>query len=239
MKVLIVDDEPLAVERLQRLLEEIDGYEVIGDASNGVAALQQAQQLEPDLLLLDVQMPEMDGLETAKHLLRMEEPPVVVFCTAYDEYALKAFEASAVDYLVKPVRRERLEAALEKASRYHAGRPAPPEPEQRTHLCARIRGNLELIPIEDVICLIAEHKYVTVVQEHGETLIEEPLIALEEEFGERFLRVHRNALVSMKHVRGLEKSPDGGTLITLRGTDRKLDISRRNLPDVRKVVQAL
>lgn len=239
LSILIVDDEPLAADRLQRLVGELGGHVVLGVAENGVDAIRRVEELDPDLLLLDVQMPEMDGLETAQHLLQRDTPPMIVFCTAYDEYALEAFEAAAVDYLVKPVRRERLAAALEKAGRYHAGRPLPPRPQQRTHLCARMRGNLELIPLEEVVCLIAEHKYVTVVHAGGETLIEEPLVALEKEFGDRLLRVHRNALVSLDRVRGLEKSSDGGTVIALAGTGRKLDISRRNLPEVRKVVQKL
>ncbi|MEM9304129.1 MAG: LytTR family DNA-binding domain-containing protein [Pseudomonadota bacterium] len=242
MKALIVDDEPLALERLERLIEETGCCELAGRAMTGREAVEVCDRLRPDVVLLDIQMPEMDGIEAAHHIKRMDPAPAVIFCTAYDEYALNAFEASAVDYLVKPVRAERLVEAIDRARRFRGveGSPAAlPDPDQRSHLCARMRGELRLVPIEDVLCLLAEHKYVTVVTADDEVLIEEPLVALEREFADRFLRVHRNALVALDRIRGLEKSVDGGTVVVLRDTERRLDVSRRNLPQVRKVVKNL
>ena len=238
MKVLIVDDEPLARERLAQLLETVDGCEVVGGAMNGEQALRRIEERRPELVLMDVQMPGMSGLEAALHLQQLEHPPAVVFCTAFDEYALQAFDASAVDYLVKPVRRDRLIQALEKAQRYQGRRPDMPRPESRTHLCARMRGGLELIPVHKIIYLLAEHKYVTVVHDDGETLIEEPLKALEEEFEALFVRIHRNALVASARLVGLEKTANGNTVAKLHGTENRLEISRRNLPNIRRFIKS-
>jgi two-component system response regulator AlgR len=240
MKVLIVDDEPLARERLAQMLGEVPGASVVGCAGNGREAIDQIREKQPSVVLMDIQMPIMDGMEAAHHLRLLDDPPALVFCTAFDEYALDAFDAAAVDYLVKPIRLERLQEALQKARRYHGdGESAPPRPQSRTHLCARIRGNLELVSLNDVIFLMAEHKYVTVVFEGGEVLIEEPLKLLDKEFGDRFLRIHRNALVALDRIAALEKDPDGRVVIRLDGTDRVLEVSRRNLPAVRKVVKSL
>ncbi|MEM9531181.1 MAG: LytTR family DNA-binding domain-containing protein [Pseudomonadota bacterium] len=240
MNVLIVDDEPLAQERLAQLLGD-EGVAVAGTAANGREAIDQVARLKPDLVFMDIRMPVMDGLEAAQHLRLLETPPRLIFCTAYDQHALEAFDASAIDYLVKPVRADRLREALSKAERFTAegGTAQPlPDSEQRSHLCARVRGNLELIPLEDVICLHAEHKYVTVIYSDGEVLIEEPLKALEEEFADRFLRIHRNALVALNAIAGLDRE-DGQVLVKLHGTDRRLEVSRRNLPTVRKVIKGL
>ncbi len=238
MKVLIVDDEPLARERMAQILRDKSGAEVVGSAENGRQAIDQVREHKPDVVLMDIKMPVMDGLEAAHHLKKLEHPPAVIFCTAYDAHALEAFEARAVDYLVKPVRSDRLQEALDRVNG-GADLGEAPDPEQRSHLCARMRGNLELVPLEEVIYFQAEHKYVTVVHEKGEVLIEEPLKALEEEFGDQFLRIHRNALVALDRITGLEKTPDGRTVINLEGTDSKPEISRRSLPGVRKTIRAL
>src|ERR1700729_3759436 len=155
MKALIVDDEPLARERLTSLLREA-GADVIGEAGEGRSAVETVAKLHPDVVLLDIRMPVMDGLEAARHISNLESPPAIIFCTAYDEHALAAFEASAIDYLVKPVRLERLRAALERAQRFAAKavvekiERATGTPRARSHLCARVRGNLVLVPIGDI-----------------------------------------------------------------------------------------
>lgn len=234
MKVLIADDEPLARERLQAMLAGRPGTEVLAEAGNGREAIEKALALKPDLVLMDIAMPVMDGLEAARHLATLEAPPAVVFCTAYDEHALAAFEAAAVDYLVKPVRRERLDAALEKARRFGAVPPAPPATGQaRTHLCARMRGSLRLIPIDDVHYLQAEEKYVVVHHARGEDLIEESLKSLEDEFGERFLRIHRNCLVASDELQELRRTPDGHVQAILRHAAVPLEVSRRCVPGLR------
>ena len=221
MKVVIVDDEPLARARLRELLGEQAGVTVVAEAADGHAALHACAEQQPDLVLLDIQMPGIDGLETARHLAAFEPRPAVVFCTAFDAHALSAFDAQAIDYLVKPVRPERLAAALDRvrtftAGRGHAAAATTPPGQRRTHLCARMRGSLRLIPIEDVHYLQAEEKYVVVHHARGEDLIEESLKSLEEEFAERFVRIHRNCLVARHEIVELKRAADGHVQAVLR-----------------------
>jgi two-component system response regulator AlgR len=244
MKTLIVDDEPLARERLSSLLRECDNVEIVGEAGDGRAAVEAAARLTPDLVLLDIRMPLMDGLEAARHLAGFDRPPALIFCTAYDEHALAAFEAGAVDYLVKPVRLERLRSALERARRFGASELAKVDavagtPRQRSHLCARVRGNLVLVPVADIVYLLAEDKYVVVHHTRGDVLIEEALKTLEIEFAERFVRIHRNCLVARDRLTGLIRASDGRILAQLEGTTATLEVSRRNLPALRKLVRSL
>ncbi|HEU4774841.1 MAG TPA: LytTR family DNA-binding domain-containing protein [Lysobacter sp.] len=245
MRVVIADDEPLALARLRGLLKDLPGIEVVAEAGNGQQALQACAEYEPDLVLLDIAMPGIDGLEAARHLAAFEPRPAVVFCTAYDAHALSAFEAEAIDYLVKPVRAERLAAALERVRTFAAGRErnagnatdhgAGP----RSHLCARLRGSLRLIPVEDVRYLYADEKYVVVHHARGEDLIEESLKSLEDEFGERFLRIHRNCLVARHEITELRRSPDGQVTVVLRHAAQPLEVSRRCVAGVREVLRHL
>jgi two-component system response regulator AlgR len=244
MRVLIVDDEPLARERLAALLQECGEVTVVGEAGDGRAAVEAVERLRPDVVLLDIRMPVMDGLEAARHLARFDTPPAIVFCTAYDEHALAAFEASAIDYLVKPVRAERLRTALERARRFGAGTLAKLETmtataRARSHLCARVRGNLVLVPVADIDYLLAEDKYVVVHHRKGEVLVEEALKSLETEFGDRFVRIHRNCLVARDRLAGLVRGADGGVYARLEGCTATLEISRRNLPALRRLVRSL
>ena len=242
MKCLIVDDETLARERLKRLLGEVQGYEVCGEADSGGQALQQVQLLQPELVLLDIRMPGMDGLEAARHLANLERPPAVIFTTAFGDHALEAFETQAVDYLLKPIHPERLQQALEKAGRLSSAQLQKLHETHnhggRRHLCARNRGNLELIPVDEVLFLHADSKYVTVCSATQRILIEESLKSLEDEFGDRFIRIHRNALVAVAAIRGLEKDADGHNCVVLDGVDARLEVSRRQLPEVRKRIRA-
>ena len=247
MRVLIADDEPLARERLRDLLAEQPGIELVAEAGDGREALHACAQHHPDLVLLDIAMPGIDGLETARHLAAFEPRPAVVFCTAFDAHALSAFEAEAIDYLVKPVRPERLAAALERARTFAAGRApngdageglATPD-QRRTHLCARLRGSLRLIPIEDVHYLHAEEKYVIVHHARGEDLIEESLKSLEEEFGERFVRIHRNCLVARHEIIELKRAADGHVQAVLRHGAHPLEVSRRCVAGLRDTVKHL
>jgi two-component system response regulator AlgR len=237
MRILIVDDEAPARERLRRMLDELGGHEVVGEAGDGASALRQASALNPDLVLLDVRMPGMNGLEVAYHLATLERAPAVVFATAYEEFAVDAFDARAVGYLLKPVRAEKLASALARAqpldhgalgaiSRQGGG-------EARRNVCARVRGELRLIPIEEVAYFRADLKYVTVRHQHGEVLIEESLKALEDEFGERFVRVHRNALVAVAAIEALERDAEGHARVRLRGISETLEVSRREVAAVK------
>lgn len=244
MKVLLVDDEPLARERLAALLRDCGNVEIVGEAGDGRAAVEAAAHLQPDVVLLDIRMPLMDGLEAARHLAGFDQPPALIFCTAYDEHALAAFDAGAVDYLVKPVRAERLRGALERARRFAVAEvdrlgASANVPARRSHLCARVRGNLVLVPIADIAYLLAEDKYVVVHHARGEVLIEESLKTLEDEFGERFVRIHRNCLVARERLGGLSRTADGRIFAQIEGASAPLEVSRRNLPALRKLVRNL
>ncbi|MCB1561318.1 MAG: response regulator transcription factor [Xanthomonadales bacterium] len=243
MRLLVVDDEPLARERLRYLVDDIGGHEVVGEATNGRDAVERADELKPDAVLLDISMPVMSGLEAARLINELEAPPAVVFCTACDEHALAAFDARAVDYLVKPIRAERLGQALDRARRLQGeqverlrsdmGEDSLP----RTHLCARLRGNLRLIPVQDIHYLQAEEKYTIVHHARGEDLIDESLKSLEQEFGERFLRIHRNCLIAAGELLELRRDGDGHTRALLRSVDAELEVSRRSLPGLRQRVR--
>ena len=243
IRLLVVDDEPLARERLIAMLAEIPDVEVAGEAGNGREAVEKALALGVDALLLDIAMPVMDGLEAARHLQSLEAPPAVIFCTAFDNHALAAFETAAVDYLVKPVRQERLAEALERARRQRAGQQGtptlPPSDKQRSHLSARLRGSLRLIPIEDVHYLQAEEKYVVVHHARGEDLIEESLKSLETEFADRFLRIHRNCLVASEEFLELRRATDGAVHAVLRHGKAPLEVSRRCVPVLRDKLKHL
>lgn len=241
LRILIVDDEPLARARLRALLEAQAEVEIVGEAGDGNAALAACADAEPDLVLLDIAMPGLDGMETARRLAALEAPPAVVFCTAYDAHALSAFEASAIDYLVKPVRAERLAAALDKARTFLAGREQQGAATQppRSHLSARLRGSLRLIPIEDIRYLQADEKYVVVHHARGEDLIEESLKSLESEFAEHFVRIHRNCLVARDEIIELRRSPEGTVHAVLRNVETPLEISRRCLTQLRESLRHL
>ncbi len=242
MKCLVVDDEVLARERLIRLLGDCGGLEVCGEAADGAQALEIAQAEHPDLVLMDIRMPGMDGLEAARHLLKLEQPPAVVFTTAFGDHALEAFETQAVDYLLKPINPERLQQALDKMRRLSSAQleevAATQHGHQRVHLCARVRGNLELVPVSEVIYLQADNKYVTVCALDHQILIEEPLKSLEQEFADLFMRIHRNALVAKTAICGLEKDAEGHFRVVLDGTDERLEVSRRQLSTVRKIIKS-
>lgn len=236
MKILLADDEAPARARLRGLLAEIGGNEIAGEAANGRETLELADTLKPDIVLLDIRMPGIDGLEAATHLAGYEKPPAVIFATAYGDYALEAFEAHAVDYLLKPIRRQRLEEALTKARRLNraqlgAVRQVLPggETAARTHICARARGQMVLIPVSEIAYFRADHKYVTVRHLRGEVLIEEPLKDLAGEFAGRFLRIHRNTLIAVSFLTGLAKTAEGVYVVGLRGIEERPEVSRRHL----------
>lgn len=237
MKVLIVDDESLARQRLFKMLDDLDGFDCVGEASNGREALAQIEALQPDITLLDIRMPDMDGMAVAEAVRdRPELQTVLVFTTAYEDHALAAFDLQAAGYLLKPVSREKLQKALEQAARLVVRQPRE---QGRQHLSASSRGRIELIPLEDVRLLQAEHKYVTVYYTGGEAILDESLKNLEDEFPARFKRVHRNALVSVDHVEALEKNREGQYLLRIADIDIKPAVSRRLLSHVRQWLKGL
>ena len=240
LRVVIVDDEAPARSRMRDLLADCAAefpITIAGEAASGRAALELLGREAVDVVLLDIRMPEMDGIEVAQHLQQLERPPAVVFATAYDAYAIRAFEVHAVDYLLKPIRLARLKEALVRATR--------PRPEAlreiarapRTHLSAQERGRIHLIPVADVIYLKAELKYVSVRTAAREHLIEESLTRLEQEFADRFVRVHRNCLVARAAVRGFERAEEGGEThweVLLNGVGERIAVSRRQQHVVRE-----
>jgi two-component system response regulator AlgR len=245
MKVLIVDDEAPARDRLRQLLDDAGEHVVVGEAGNGRDALALAGKLNPDVVLLDIRMPGLDGVETAHHLNSFDNPPAVVFTTAYDEYAIDAFDANAIGYVLKPVRKERLDKALAQAARLGhnlLGEVAKQSgiADQRQHVCARLHGELKLIPVSEVHYFLADQKYVCVAHESGRDLIDDSLKSLEEEFADTFVRIHRAALVAVSSIESLQKTADGRTRVKLRNpqqhndNDDDLFISRRHLTDVKR-----
>ena len=245
MRVLIVDDEKPARDRLRRILDDEPGYEVVAEAGNGNEALEVAARMQPDIVLLDIRMPGMDGIETARHLNRSDPPPAIVFTTAYDEYAIAAFEARAIGYVLKPVRRARLVGALQ-----HASRLAPATlreagatlDSQRQHICANAHGELRLIPIEEISAFRADQKCVSVDHDNGQDLIDDSLKSLEAEFGNRFVRIHRGALIAVDRIRRVEKTAEGRNRVVLRDGSqvdaKQLIISRRHVAEVKRRLKA-
>ena len=237
LRVMVVDDEAPARNRLKDLLHdsmEKIPVQLVGESSNGLEALALLQTQHADVVLLDIRMPEMDGLELAQHFLKLPVPPAIIFTTAYDVYAIQAFELHAVDYLLKPIRLTRL---LEALTRIGTVIPLQQEvlqkirPRPRTHLSVHERDKIHLIPVGDVVYLRAELKYVTIRTCEKEYLLEESLTRLEEEFGERFVRIHRKCLVAKDYISGFEKTEEESRevrwMLLPRGLEEKLPVSRR------------
>lgn len=246
MKILLADDEALSRERLRDLLRNVaPAAQVVGEAANGLEALNLAVKLKPDVALLDINMPGLDGIRCARELARLPEGPAVVFVTAHDDFALQAFEVAACDYLLKPVRGERLAAALARTQRLTHGQweqidaNLPPAETVRDYICAQRSGEIRLIPVAEVLYFQADQKYTTVRTRAGEDLIEDSLKSLEREFGERFARIHRNALVAACCIERLEKGDWGGGKLRLRGLKEPMEVSRRCLPAIRALLKRL
>jgi len=258
-RIFIVDDEPPARARLKMLLDDIKAecpHELVGEAENAQRALDGIAATRPDIVLLDVQMPGMTGIELAAHLKKLPPAPVVIFITAHDAYALNAFEVHALDYLLKPVRAARLAEALRRANTLSvpvtsqtAGIDAIAQFVARRHFSVQERGRLLLVPVADVIYLKAELKYVTLRTATHEYLIEESLTSIEDELAQVFVRVHRNALVARHAIAGVERSgqsidgdaegdrPQESWQVILRGVDERLPVSRRQWPLVKALVR--
>ena len=242
MKILIVEDETLARERLHILVKELYANADIAEAVNGLDALDKLADFRPEIILLDIRMPGMDGLELANHILNYDSPPAVVFTTAYQDHALSAFDANAVDYLLKPIRKDRLQTAIEKArvishAKLTIIQQTEPDAAARKHLSAMIQGRLQLIAVENIYYLKAEQKYVTAAWPGGEILVDEPLVSLEQEFSHYFIRIHRNALAAKNYIDCLDKTSDGQAFIRLDYMPTELEVSRRHLAEVRSLIK--
>lgn len=248
LRIFLVDDEAPARTRMRALLGDLQAElpnVVVGEAANGHEGLALLAEHPADVALVDIQMPEMSGLEFARHLTGLDKPPAVVFVTAHDRYAIEAFEVNALDYLLKPVRASRLAAALGKAAaagvvKRDALEKAAKAP--RRYLSVAERGRITLVPVADILYLRAELKYVTIRTRDREHLLEESLTALESEFGNTFVRVHRSCLVARRALRGVERVTDedgegAGWAVSLEGTAEKLPVSRRQWPAVKALLK--
>jgi two-component system response regulator AlgR len=250
LAIFLVDDEAPARARMRDVLGDIAGelpHRVVGEAANGAEALARLADAGAQVVLVDIHMPQMGGMEFARHLARLERAPAVIFVTAHDQYAIEAFEVNALDYLLKPVRAPRLAAALRKAQARgapgrealdRAGRTQGP----RRFLSVSERGRILLVPVAEILFMRAELKYVTLRTREREYLVEESLTALEQEFGELFVRVHRSVLVARTALRGCERSTDedgegAGWSVLVDGCDERLPVSRRQWPAVRALVK--
>lgn len=245
MDILICDDEPLAVERLSRLVTQL-GHQVIATAAYGQQAIEMVQFYQPDVVLLDIQMPEMDGLTCAQYLRQLEPSPAIVFCTAYDQHALDAFKSHAEGYLLKPIMQQELQQVLDQLTKLTQAQMSNLKQKedmdnqtQRHQIAAKTYRGVELVPVENIYYFLADQKYVTVRHKNGSVLIDETLKDLELEFGEQFIRIHRNALVSVHYLEGLEVINSGQYQVRCRELDERLSVSRRHLPNLRERIQKL
>jgi two-component system, LytTR family, response regulator AlgR len=245
MNVLVVDDEPLARDRLRRMVQAVPDCQVVGQARSGQEAITLAEQLSPDVVLMDVRMPGMDGLAAAQHLAELDVPPAVIFCTAYDDYAVEAFSSQAIGYLLKPIKPDELAAALGRARRVNRAQLSKLQESPmyaiggRTHITSKSRRGVDLVAITDIRMFQADHKYVTAYHGDGESLLDETLKELEDEFTGRFVRIHRNALASVAHIEGLERKTDGQYYVRLTGIDIRPQVSRRHVGPLRKLLEKI
>lgn len=246
MDVLICDDEPLATERLARLVTQL-GHQVVATASYGEQAIELADEHQPDVVLLDIQMPEMDGLSCAQHLRELDPMPAIVFCTAYDEHALDAFKSQAEGYLLKPVMQQELQQVLDHLTKLTQAQLSHIKQKEnmeelnikRHQITAKTYRGVELVPVENIYYFLADQKYVTVRHKNGSVLIDETLKDLEHEFADQFIRIHRNALVSIHYLEGLEVINTGQYQVRCRELEERLAVSRRHLPTLRERIQKL
>ncbi len=245
LKILVADDELPARNRLKEVLQDVSdavNLSVVAEAGDGLKTIELLNDTVVDIVLLDIRMPGMDGIEVARHAQNLTRPPAVIFTTAFDAYAVKAFELDAVDYLLKPIRRERLQAALEKArARMGTVQPGLERLQQnaRSHLSVSERGKILLVAVADILFLRAELKYVTIKTARREYLLEESLTNLDQEFGGQFVRVHRSCLVARSAILGFERVTDDGSdghwTVMLKGIEEKLAVSRRQQHIIREI----
>ncbi len=236
-RILIADDEELARARLERLITQMAGYSVCATAEDGETALSEAARTHPDIVLLDIRMPGTDGMKAAEQLSQLSTPPALIFCTAYDHYALDAFRVQAAAYLVKPVRQEALQQALEKAARVNRLQQDALEKtgDAEEPLSIRSHRGVELIDPTSLYYCMADNKYVTLIHRQGESVCDHSLKELEAAYPERLLRIHRNTLVNTDYLVALVRSGHGRHKVRLSDpNDTHLPVSRRHVSTVRE-----
>ena len=243
MRIVVCDDEPLARERLVRIVKE-SGHDVVAQAKTGIEAIVAVKAQQPDIILLDIRMPEMDGVACAQELAKLQHPPAIIFVTAYDHYAIAALKANAIGYLLKPANKDELLEALQKATNLNAAQlneirklENPTSRPVREHIAARTHRGVELIKIQDIYYFTADQKYVKVRHKDGIVLIDDTLRELEQEFEDKLFRVHRNAIINIKYLDFLETLDAGQYQLHFKGIDETLAVSRRHLPALREKIQ--
>jgi two-component system response regulator AlgR len=242
LKLAIVDDEGLARDRLKSMVAEIGGWDIVAEASHGAEALDKLLADPPDAVLLDIRMPGIDGMEVAAQLAALNPPPTVVFTTAYDDYAVNAFDTEAVAYLLKPVRRERLLQALARAAKTSRMRQAHwldnhPELAPREAIPVSHAGTIKMIALNDIVSFHADQKYVRIVHADGEALIDDALKQLEEEFARDFVRIHRNSLVRLSQIAALTTGSDGQLNVSMRNSQNSYPVSRRHAAHLKQLLR--
>jgi len=243
ISVFLVDDESLARERLKRLLQDEPRYTIAGEADDGESAIEKITQLRPDLVILDIRMPGIDGLEVAEYISTMTPSPSIVFCTAYDEYAVKAFTFNAIGYLLKPIRKEDLKSALEKASRLSQAQLKKLKEDQLSReqpdsFVANTWQGMEKLDFSDIFYFRADHKYVTIFHKGGETLSDQTLKQIESSYGDQVLRTHRNTLVNKYHIRAIHRHTNGQYQLEL-SERHEVPVSRRLVSEVKQALSEL
>lgn len=242
MKLVIADDEAPARDRLKRLVAAVaPEWTVAAAFGNGLDVVEYCASHKVDVVLLDICMPVMDGMEAARALIRLPLSPAIVFITAFEDHALQAFEAEAVDYLLKPVRKERLAAALKRAQAWSGACQKDsdsPLVSQPRHVCVRRQGGQELLPLAEIRYFRADQKYVVARTERQEVLLDESLKTLEQTFPKLLLRVHRNALVVSAYIKGVHKDAQGRHWVTLKGISDKVEVSRRHVAAIKQYLQS-
>ncbi|PIP80133.1 MAG: DNA-binding response regulator [Gammaproteobacteria bacterium CG22_combo_CG10-13_8_21_14_all_40_8] len=247
MNILIVDDEPLARLRLSGLIEELDNCQVVGDAVNGDDAIQKVQLHQPDVVLLDIEMPGKDGLETAILLRQQQNPPAIIFTTAYDEYALQAFKSGGQAYLLKPIRLEELKQALLQVAKPNRAqlaqlsnkKPSSQPKDFRKFIAVNYRGALIKIPVNEIHYFKAEQKYVLLYHLQKEYIIDDSLKSLEEELSAFFVRIHRNALVNKKLISELRRNRLGRYTVFLNSLEQELPVSRVHIKEIKALMKGI
>ncbi|MEH6357969.1 MAG: LytTR family DNA-binding domain-containing protein [Pseudomonadales bacterium] len=246
LRVIVVDDEPLARGRLKRMLEPEMDYQVVAEAENGEQAIAQVVKYAPDIILMDIRMPGIDGLQAAQQLAQQDNPPAIIFCTAYDEYAINAFDVQAVGYVLKPVRKPALLEALaraQKLSRVQVNALLPKQQAspsiQREHISITTPAGLELLALQDISHFRADQKYVMAYCDGRERIVDEPLKELEMEFAKTLLRIHRNCLVSVSYIEAIQRTKTGQSQLQLRNVDEPQDVSRRHLAQLKEVMKRI
>ncbi len=245
MRIVVCDDEPLARERLSRIVQEV-GHSVVAQARTGLEAIDAIKEHKPDVVFLDIRMPEMDGIRCAEVINEFDNPPAIIFVTAYDHYAINAFKANAVGYLLKPANKEELLEALEKATHLNAaqlGEIRRSEDSEvkptRQHVAARTHRGVELIALKDIYYFTADQKYVKLRHKGGIVLIDETLKELEQEFGDSLFRIHRNALINLDYLEMLKSVDSGQYQVCFKDIKDTLAVSRRHLPTLRDKIKAM